>query len=64
MNRIADGGRVVAPDLGDYGIQVIDGRDQARWMLELLEPYRGHRFRLIRLLLASGRLRLGRAVAL
>lgn len=37
VNRIADGGRVVAPELGDYGIQVIDGRDQARWMLELLE---------------------------
>jgi 3-methyladenine DNA glycosylase/8-oxoguanine DNA glycosylase len=33
--------------------------DDAR-MLELLEPYRGHRFRLLRLLLAAGRLRLGR----
>jgi 3-methyladenine DNA glycosylase/8-oxoguanine DNA glycosylase len=30
-------------------------------MLELLEPYRGHRFRLLRLLLAAGRIRLGRA---
>ena len=30
-------------------------------MLELLEPYRGHRFRLIRLLLATNRLRLGRS---
>jgi 3-methyladenine DNA glycosylase/8-oxoguanine DNA glycosylase len=30
-------------------------------MLELLEPYRGHRFRLIRLLLATGRIRLGRS---
>ena len=29
-------------------------------MLELLEPYRGHRFRLIRLLLAADRIRLGR----
>jgi len=29
-------------------------------MLELLEPYRGHRFRLIRLLLAANRIRLGR----
>lgn len=36
--------------------------DDAR-MLELLEPYRGQRFRLIRLLLASGRLRLGRSAA-
>ncbi len=34
--------------------------DDAR-MLELLEPYRGNRFRLIRLLLASGRLHLGRS---
>ena len=34
--------------------------DDAR-MLELLEPYRGHRFRLIRLLLASDRIRLGRS---
>ena len=33
--------------------------DDAR-MLELLEPYRGHRFRLVRLLLASDRIRLGR----
>jgi 3-methyladenine DNA glycosylase/8-oxoguanine DNA glycosylase len=33
--------------------------DDAR-MLALLEPYRGHRFRLIRLLLATGRIRLGR----
>jgi 3-methyladenine DNA glycosylase/8-oxoguanine DNA glycosylase len=30
-------------------------------MLELLEPYRGHRFRLIRLLLAADRIRLGRS---
>ena len=30
-------------------------------MLALLEPYRGHRFRLIRLLLASDRIRLGRS---
>ena len=30
-------------------------------MLELLEPYRGHRFRVLRLLLAGGRIRLGRA---
>lgn len=37
INRIADGGRVVAPDLPDYGIQVIDARDQARWILEMLE---------------------------
>ncbi len=37
VNRIADGGRVLAPDIPNYGIQVIDGRDQARWILELLE---------------------------
>jgi 3-methyladenine DNA glycosylase/8-oxoguanine DNA glycosylase len=34
--------------------------DDAR-MLSLLEPYRGHRFRLIRLLLAADRVRLGRS---
>jgi 3-methyladenine DNA glycosylase/8-oxoguanine DNA glycosylase len=34
--------------------------DDAR-MLELLEPYRGHRFRLVRLLLATDRIRLGRS---
>jgi 3-methyladenine DNA glycosylase/8-oxoguanine DNA glycosylase len=34
--------------------------DDAR-MLELLEPYRGHRFRVVRLLLAEGRIHLGRA---
>jgi 3-methyladenine DNA glycosylase/8-oxoguanine DNA glycosylase len=33
--------------------------DDAR-MLELLEPFRGHRFRLLRLLLAAGRIHLGR----
>jgi 3-methyladenine DNA glycosylase/8-oxoguanine DNA glycosylase len=33
--------------------------DDAR-MLELLEPFRGHRFRLLRVLLAAGRIRLGR----
>ena len=36
-------------------------RADDRRMLELLEPYRGHRFRVLRLLLAGGRLRLGRA---
>jgi 3-methyladenine DNA glycosylase/8-oxoguanine DNA glycosylase len=34
--------------------------DDAR-MLELLEPFRGQRFRLLRLLLAAGRIRLGRS---
>jgi 3-methyladenine DNA glycosylase/8-oxoguanine DNA glycosylase len=34
--------------------------DDAR-MLEILDPYRGHRFRVLRLLLASGRIHLGRA---
>jgi 3-methyladenine DNA glycosylase/8-oxoguanine DNA glycosylase len=36
------------------------GADDAR-MLELLEPWRGQRFRVLRLLLAAGRIRLGRA---
>jgi 3-methyladenine DNA glycosylase/8-oxoguanine DNA glycosylase len=34
------------------------GADDAR-MLELLEPYRGHRFRVLRLLLAAGRVHMG-----
>jgi 3-methyladenine DNA glycosylase/8-oxoguanine DNA glycosylase len=37
-------------------------RADDRRMLELLEPFRGQRFRLLRLLLAGGRLRLGRAL--
>ena len=41
INRIADGGRVIAPDIPGYQIQVIDGRDQARWILELLERGQG-----------------------
>jgi 3-methyladenine DNA glycosylase/8-oxoguanine DNA glycosylase len=36
-------------------------RGDDRRMLELLEPYRGGRFRVLRLLLAAGRVRLGRA---
>jgi 3-methyladenine DNA glycosylase/8-oxoguanine DNA glycosylase len=36
-------------------------RADDRRMLELLEPYRGHRFRVLRLLLDAGRVRLGRA---
>jgi 3-methyladenine DNA glycosylase/8-oxoguanine DNA glycosylase len=36
-------------------------RGDDRRMLELLAPYRGNRFRVLRLLLAGGRLRLGRA---
>jgi 3-methyladenine DNA glycosylase/8-oxoguanine DNA glycosylase len=36
-------------------------RGDDRRMLELLEPYRGERFRVLRLLLAAGRVRLGRA---
>jgi 3-methyladenine DNA glycosylase/8-oxoguanine DNA glycosylase len=37
-----------------------ESRADDRRMLELLEPFRGHRFRLIRWLLAAGRLHLGR----
>jgi 3-methyladenine DNA glycosylase/8-oxoguanine DNA glycosylase len=36
-------------------------RGDDRRMLELLAPYRGSRFRVLRLLLAGGRIRLGRA---
>lgn len=38
-----------------------DGQADDARMLELLEPFRGHRFRLLRLLLAAGRVRLGRS---
>jgi 3-methyladenine DNA glycosylase/8-oxoguanine DNA glycosylase len=37
-------------------------RGSDRRMLELLEPFRGQRFRVLRLLLAAGRLHLGRAL--
>lgn len=37
VERIADGGRVLAPDIPGYQIQVVDARDQARWIVELLE---------------------------
>jgi 3-methyladenine DNA glycosylase/8-oxoguanine DNA glycosylase len=37
------------------------GADDAR-MLQLLEPFRGHRFRVLRLLLAEGRIHLGRSL--
>lgn len=37
-------------------------RGSDRRMLELLEPFRGQRFRVLRLLLAAGRVRLGRAL--
>jgi len=57
-----------AVPVGDLHLPGLVGRaltgeadaDDAR-MLELLEPYRGHRFRLVRLLLASDRIRLGRS---
>ena len=37
VTRIAEGGRVVAPELPGHQIQVIDARDQGRWVVELLE---------------------------
>lgn len=37
IERVADGGRVLAPAVQDYGIQFIDARDQARWVCELVE---------------------------
>jgi 2'-hydroxyisoflavone reductase len=37
VERIAAGGRVLAPEPRDYGIQVIDARDQATWTIEMLE---------------------------
>ena len=37
VERIADGGDVLAPEPRDYGIQVIDARDQAAWIVDMLE---------------------------
>jgi 2'-hydroxyisoflavone reductase len=37
VERIAQGGRVIAPNIPGYQIQVVDARDQARWIIELLE---------------------------
>jgi 2'-hydroxyisoflavone reductase len=37
IERIAQGGRVISPAIPGYQIQVVDARDQARWVIELLE---------------------------
>ncbi|HVQ89067.1 MAG TPA: hypothetical protein VMT88_12890, partial [Actinomycetes bacterium] len=37
VDRIAAGGPVLAPEPRDYGIQVIDARDQAVWAIDMLE---------------------------
>ncbi|MEO8330179.1 MAG: NAD-dependent epimerase/dehydratase family protein, partial [Candidatus Nanopelagicales bacterium] len=41
VERIAAGGAVLAPGPRDYGIQVIDARDQAAWTIDMLENGRG-----------------------
>lgn len=37
VNRIAEGGDVLAPGPKEYGIQLIDARDQGEWTVEMLE---------------------------
>lgn len=37
VERIARGGRVLAPDVPDYPVQFIDARDLAQWMVMLAE---------------------------
>jgi len=37
VERIAAGGAVLAPGPRDYGIQLIDARDQAEWTIAMLE---------------------------
>ena len=37
VERIADGGTVLAPGPRDYAIQLIDARDQADWTIRMLE---------------------------
>jgi 2'-hydroxyisoflavone reductase len=37
VTRIAEGGRVLAPEPRDQPVQVIDGRDLAGWMLDLAQ---------------------------
>ncbi len=44
VERIAAGGEVLAPGPRDYGIQVIDARDQAAWTIHMLEQAAGGTF--------------------
>lgn len=37
IERISQGGQILAPEPRDYGIQVIDARDQADWTIAMLE---------------------------
>lgn len=37
VERIAEGGEVLAPGPREYGIQLIDGRDQATWAVDMIE---------------------------
>lgn len=41
LNRIAAGGRVVAPGTPDRPLQYVDARDLARWLLDALAPGTG-----------------------
>src|SRR5262249_27702207 len=44
IDRIAEGGEVLAPEPRDYQIQVIDGRDQAEWTIDMIERRAGGTF--------------------
>lgn len=44
VERIAAGGEVLAPEPRDYQIQVIDGRDQAAWVIDVVERGAGGTF--------------------
>ena len=44
VERIAAGGTVLAPEPRDYGIQLIDARDQADWTIRMLEQRKAGTF--------------------
>jgi 2'-hydroxyisoflavone reductase len=47
LRRVAQGGRVVAPSPPDAGLQLIDARDLAAWMLDMAEGRRAGTFNAI-----------------
>ena len=44
VRRVARGGDVLVPDVADWHVQVVDGRDLATWILDLAERDQGGTF--------------------